>query len=84
MVKVENSVILNGFQPAIDAAAQLIEQMKRSRFVDTSCYEFYGHRDKGKVLIHWLANFWQIGNTICPGDPLYQLWGTWENWHRNC
>ena len=33
-------------------------------------YEFYGHRDKG--------------NTLCPGDPLYARWSTWENWHRTC
>jgi len=57
-------------QPAIDAAAQLIEHMKREGYIDSGCYSFYGHRDKG--------------NTVCPGDPLYALWGDWENWHREC
>lgn len=55
-------------QPAIDAAAQLIEHMKREGYIDSACYGFYGHRDKG--------------NTVCPGDPLYNLWGDWENWHQ--
>ena len=49
---------------------KLIEHMKREGFINPACYEFYGHRDKG--------------NTLCPGDPLYALWGGWENWHRTC
>ena len=44
--------------------------VKRQGYINPSCYEFYGHRDKG--------------NTLCPGDPLYARWSTWENWHRNC
>ena len=57
-------------QIAIDAASQLIEYLKRNKFINPTCYEFYGHRDKG--------------NTVCPGDPLYELWGGWENWHATC
>ena len=49
---------------------QLIEHMKREGYINSVCYGFYGHRDKG--------------NTVCPGDPLYALWGDWENWHREC
>ena len=44
--------------------------MKREGYINSGCYGFFGHRDKG--------------NTVCPGDPLYALWGDWENWHREC
>ena len=57
-------------QRAIDATEQLIQHLKRQSFINPSCFEFYGHRDKG--------------NTVCPGDPLYAKWSTWEGWHRKC
>ena len=57
-------------EQSIAAADQLIQYLKRQGYINPSCYEFYGHRDKG--------------NTVCPGDPLYARWSTWENWHRTC
>jgi len=57
-------------QVAIDAAQQLIEHFERKGFVNRNCYEFSGHRDHG--------------STVCPGDPLYALWGTYEHWHAVC
>ena len=57
-------------QVAIDAAYQLINYMERKSFVNRDCYEFSGHRDHG--------------STLCPGDPLYALWGSYNHWHEQC
>jgi len=57
-------------QAALDAVDTLINYMEEKNFLNKNCYEFAGHRDHG--------------NTVCPGDPLYSHWSSYNHWHEVC